>query len=121
MNSFWIPQLAGQIYAMSGMSTQLHLMANKTGSYIGRSANISGSGFSGMTFSANATSKKEFNSWVQNSGYNQDHLNLSSYNKLAAPSKNNRQTTYVLDEENIYTNVVEKYTSHHAQHHEEDQ
>jgi cytochrome o ubiquinol oxidase subunit 2 len=121
MNSFWIPQLAGQIYAMSGMSTQLHLMADKTGSYIGRSANISGSGFSGMTFSANTTSKEEFNSWVQNSGYNQNHLNLSSYNKLAAPSKNNRQTTYVLDEENIYTNVVEKYTSHHAQHHEEDQ
>jgi len=26
MNSFWIPQLGGQIYAMAGMSTQLHLM-----------------------------------------------------------------------------------------------
>jgi cytochrome o ubiquinol oxidase subunit 2 len=24
MNSFWIPQLGGQIYAMSGMATQLH-------------------------------------------------------------------------------------------------
>ncbi len=31
MNSFWIPQLAGQIYAMAGMKTKLHLMADEPG------------------------------------------------------------------------------------------
>ena len=33
MNSFWIPQLGGQVYAMAGMNTQLHLMADKTGDF----------------------------------------------------------------------------------------
>ncbi len=31
MNSFFIPQLGSQIYAMAGMQTQLHLIANKPG------------------------------------------------------------------------------------------
>jgi cytochrome o ubiquinol oxidase subunit 2 len=53
MNSLWIPQLGGQIYAMSGMSTQLHLIANHAGSYNGSSANISGEGFAGMRFKVN--------------------------------------------------------------------
>ena len=35
MNSFAIPQLAGQIYAMSGMRTRLHLIANAVGDYRG--------------------------------------------------------------------------------------
>lgn len=33
MNSFFIPQLGGQIYAMAGMQTQLHLIANEPGTY----------------------------------------------------------------------------------------
>jgi cytochrome o ubiquinol oxidase subunit 2 len=60
MNSFWIPQLGSQIYAMPGMSTQLHLMAGKAGSYNGKSANISGKGFAGMTFTAKAASNDDF-------------------------------------------------------------
>ena len=30
MNSFWIPQLSGQIYSMTGMTTQLYLMADRS-------------------------------------------------------------------------------------------
>jgi cytochrome o ubiquinol oxidase subunit 2 len=60
MNSFWIPQLGGQIYAMPGMSTHLHLMADKQGDYSGKSANISGRGFARMTFTARASSQHEF-------------------------------------------------------------
>ena len=35
MNSFYIPALAGQIYAMPGMETQLHAVINKPGDYRG--------------------------------------------------------------------------------------
>ena len=45
MNSFWIPQLGGQIYAMTGMVTQLHLEATEEGKFNGLSANYSGDGF----------------------------------------------------------------------------
>ena len=33
MNSFWIPHLGGQIYAMPGMQTLLHLIADESGDY----------------------------------------------------------------------------------------
>jgi len=53
MNSFWLPQLGGQVYAMSGMSSELHLMADEPGTYNGVSANISGEGFAGIPMRTN--------------------------------------------------------------------
>src|ERR1700686_2250146 len=41
MNSFFIPQLGGQIYAMAGMQTQLSLIADDVGVFDGMSANFS--------------------------------------------------------------------------------
>ncbi len=65
MNSFWIPQLGGQVYAMSGMATRLHLIANEQGTFQGSSANLSGEGFAAMRFVTEATSTGEFNDWVR--------------------------------------------------------
>ena len=50
MNSFYVPALAGQIYAMPGMETKLHAVMNQAGTSVGFSANYSGAGFSGMHF-----------------------------------------------------------------------
>jgi heme/copper-type cytochrome/quinol oxidase subunit 2 len=60
MNSFFIPGLGGQIYAMAGMTTKLHLIANENGELDGISANYSGAGFTGMKFKATATSQEDF-------------------------------------------------------------
>ncbi len=65
MNSFIIPQLGGQIYAMTGMTTQLHLIADVPGRYRGFAANYTGVGFAGMTFVAEASSRQSFTSWVK--------------------------------------------------------
>ena len=46
MNAFFIPRLGSQIYAMSGMRTRLHLIANAPGVYPGMSSQYSGRGFS---------------------------------------------------------------------------
>lgn len=64
MNSFFIPQLGGQIYAMAGMQTHLHLLANETGIYRGFSSNYSGYGFSQMRFKAHSVTEQQFNEWV---------------------------------------------------------
>lgn len=64
MNSFFIPKLAGQIYAMAGMQTQLHMVADKQGVYRGFSSNYSGYGFSQMRFRAHSVANDEFNQWV---------------------------------------------------------
>jgi cytochrome o ubiquinol oxidase subunit 2 len=109
MNSFWIPQLAGQIYAMPGMSTQLHLSADGVGSYRGLSANISGEGFSGMTFVAKSSTKSDFESWLATAQQSSRRLTMSGYNHLAAPSQNNAPATYTLAAANLYSSVIDKY------------
>ena len=66
MNSFFVPALAGQIYAMPGMQTQLHAVINKPGDYEGFSANYSGAGFSGMRFKFRGLSPRRVpERWVQ--------------------------------------------------------
>ena len=58
MNSFFIPALAGQVYAMPGMQTQLHAVINEEGAYNGFSANYSGSGFSRMNFAFHGLTRR---------------------------------------------------------------
>src|SRR6185503_8663866 len=64
MNSFWVPQLGGQIYTMAGMATRLNLQADNPGTYRGRSANYSGSGFADMYFDIDAVPAEKFAQWV---------------------------------------------------------
>lgn len=89
MNSLQIPQLAGQIYAMAGMKTQLNIMADTVGDYRGISANFSGEGFSDMRFVARASTEAEFNQWVQNVKQSPEQLTDQMYAKLVQPSQNN--------------------------------
>ncbi len=109
MNSFWIPQLGGQIYAMPGMNTSLHLMADTPGSYAGSSVNISGKGFAGMKFTAKSTTEADFNQWVKAAGHTRRPLSLTTYDQLAKPSENNPAATYALTDPNLYNDVIMKY------------
>ena len=65
MNSFFIPALAGQIYAMPGMQTSLNAVINKAGTYDGFSANYSGAGFSDMRFKFHGKDQAGFDAWVK--------------------------------------------------------
>jgi cytochrome o ubiquinol oxidase subunit 2 len=64
MNSFYVPAMAGQIYAMPGMETRLHAVMNETGKFQGFSANYSGAGFSNMRFFTHSVSDGDFAKWV---------------------------------------------------------
>ncbi|MBI2811734.1 MAG: ubiquinol oxidase subunit II, partial [Candidatus Melainabacteria bacterium] len=79
MNSFWIPQLGGQIYAMPGMRSKLHLIANEPGSYRGSSANISGDDFAGMVFTAVSSTQEDFDKWVQATKRSSNRLTMDTY------------------------------------------
>ncbi len=109
MNSFWIPELGGQIYAMPGMSTGLHLMADSAGSYRGSSANLSGRGFAGMRFVAESTTQADFDRWVSEVRTSPNHLDSVSYAKLQEPSENNARTTYATAQLDLYDKVITKY------------
>lgn len=109
MNSFWIPQLGGQIYAMPGMATQLHLMANSTGSFRGSSANISGQGFAKMDFTARSTTQAGFDYWVKQVKGSTNKLSLAAYNNLSRPSQNNSLVYFSSSQPGLFDQVVAKY------------
>jgi cytochrome o ubiquinol oxidase subunit 2 len=109
MNSFWIPQLGGQIMVMTGMVTKLHLDATQTGTYNGTSANFSGEGFSGMNFPVHAVSDSEYRTWVNHVKVTSGMLDDISYIELAKQSKNVPAKQYVLTAPNLFTTIVNKY------------
>ena len=111
MNSFWVPQLGGQIYAMPGMSTELHLMANSSGRFHGSSANISGRGFAGMTFIVEATDSLSYQKWLSTVKQTGDQLTIDTYNKLVLPSQDNPIKYYSSVPINLYATILMKYMS----------
>jgi cytochrome o ubiquinol oxidase subunit 2 len=87
MNSFFIPALAGQIYAMPGMQTELHAIINHAGQYEGFSANYSGAGFSGMHFKFHGMNHADFDQWVERARSGNEALSRDAYMRLAQPSE----------------------------------
>jgi cytochrome o ubiquinol oxidase subunit 2 len=106
MNAFHIPQLGTQIYAMAGMKTHLHLIANEAGDYFGRAVNINGSGFSAMQFVARASSMTDFNNWVDKVKKSSPELSVDKFKQLSKPSENNPVTTYKAVSNNLFDNLV---------------
>lgn len=86
MNSFFIPALAGQIYAMPGMETKLHAVINKPGDFEGFSANYSGAGFSHMRFRFAALDGAGFDRWVADVRAKPEALTREVYRALEKPS-----------------------------------
>ncbi len=87
MNSFFIPALAGQIYAMPGMQTQLHAVINQGGDYEGFSANYSGAGFSHMRFRFRGLEGEDFERWVATVRAAPAELGRNEYLQLERPSE----------------------------------
>src|SRR5262249_44187286 len=87
MNSFFVPQLAGQIYTMAGMVTRLNLQADHAGTYRGMSSNYSGAGFSDMVFNVDAVPAEKFAGWVAQTRTAGPVLDAQAYADLVKPSQ----------------------------------
>ena len=109
MNSFFIPGLGGQIYAMAGMTTKLHLIANHNAEMDGISANYSGAGFTGMKFKAIATSQADFDAWVNEVKASPKQLDQAEYAALSKPSQNNPVALYSSYAPNLFQTIIDKY------------
>lgn len=109
MNSFWIPELSGQIYAMTGMITPLHIIADGIGEYRGRAAEINGAGFADMTFIAKSSPEEDFNTWVANAKLANQGLTSQTYEKLLERSINVPITIYSDVDGNLFDEIVMKY------------
>ncbi|WP_366300558.1 ubiquinol oxidase subunit II [Pseudomonas atacamensis] len=109
MNSFFIPGLGGQIYAMAGMQTKLHLIADRNAEMDGISANYSGAGFTGMKFKAISTTQEDFDAWVSEVKKSPKQLDQAGYAALAKPSQNNPVELYSSVTPNQFQIIVDKY------------
>lgn len=106
MNSFYIPALAGQIYAMPGMETPLNAVFDKTGVYDGFSANYSGHGFSKMRFKAHSLDQAGFDAWVAGVKQAGGNLDRAGYLVLERPSEGEPVRRYAGVETGLFDRVV---------------
>ncbi|MDB6042626.1 MAG: cyoA [Gammaproteobacteria bacterium] len=108
MNSFFIPTLAGQIYAMPGMQTELHAVMNHPGDYDGFSANYSGAGFSGMRFKFHGMSAGDFAGWVQKAKADGKVLGRADYLQLQQPSEREPVRRYATVATGLYDAILNR-------------
>ncbi len=64
MQSFFIPALGSQIYAMAGMVTRLHLAADRPVSVAGENTQYNGDGFANDRFRVEVTTPGDFRTFV---------------------------------------------------------
>jgi cytochrome o ubiquinol oxidase subunit II len=117
MTSFFIPQLGSQMYAMGGMQTKLHLLADEPGTYAGHNQQISGRGYANMHFKAHAVSREEFQAWVQKIRQSPEKLDLERYERLAKPSPGYHPVTYFSSvKPGLFEDIIRKFDPTWSEH-----
>ena len=109
MSSFWVPSLSGQIYAMPGMVTQLHIQADKSGTYPGSVAEINGDGYSGMDFTVKSVSDTQYADWKAATRKTAQSLDYAAYTRLAQPSSYVAPALYRVPESNLFDAIVMQF------------
>ena len=108
MNSFFIPALAGQIYAMPGMQTSMNAVINRPGEYDGFSANYSGAGFSDMKFKFHGMTPENFEQWVQTTKAASRKLDRADYLQLEKPSEKEPVRYYGAVDPSLYHAILNR-------------
>lgn len=110
MNSFFIPLLGSQIYAMPGMQTDLNLIANKIGILKGISSNFSGRGFSGMKFAVVITKNDlSFNNWIKLVKKSSKKLNsINQFEKITKQDENHIVEYFSDVTPDLFNKVIKK-------------
>ncbi len=115
MNSFFIPELGGQIYAMGGMENRLHLITKRKKIMRGISSNYSGFGFAGMKFKVISTSDSGFENWVKKVKQSTVKFDQAAYSRLRGKQTKDHKVEYfsdIIDNEQ-FENIIRKYLKTH--------
>ena len=109
MSSFMIVGLGGQIYAMAGMRTKMHLLSNKPRTYVGRNMQYSGDGFSNQTFRAVAMPSEAFQAWVAKVKAAGTALDAATYETVRKPVIDRKIAYYGAVEPDLFKKVIARY------------
>ncbi len=110
MNAFFIPGLAGQIYAMSGMCTQMYVIAGKPGIYRGLSTQFSGEGFSDMHFKVVAADRAGFDQWIEGLRQSGKSLDKPAYEQMLAAHGTEQATYYSFAQDDLFDYALQRGT-----------
>jgi len=105
MNSFFVPQLGSQIYAMPNMVTRLNLEADQPGTFEGLSAQFSGDGFSDMRFNLVSMAPEAFKEWASTTKTQGGVLDTSTIAELVKPAKAEGAQTYAQVSEGLFDRI----------------
>ncbi|QIL69435.1 ubiquinol oxidase subunit II [Diaphorobacter sp. HDW4B] len=108
MNAFYVPDLAGMIYTMPGMQTELNAVINRTGEFKGMSSHYSGAGFAGMHFKFKGLSDQDFDHWVIQAKNEGKPLDPATYLNLAKPSERNPVERFSTVADGLYNKVLNR-------------
>ena len=108
MNSFYIPALAGQIYAMPGMETKLHAVLNQPGDFQGIAAHYSGAGFSDMKFRMYGLDASGFEQWVARAKADPRRLDAGLYQRLEKPTEKVPVMRFATVETGLFGKIVNR-------------
>jgi len=105
MNSFFVPQLGSQIYAMPNMVTHLNLQADEPGTFEGLSAQFSGDGFSDMRFDLVAVDGEEFKNWISSTKTQGGVLDAAAFAELEKPAKAEKAQVYAQVSQGLFDRI----------------
>ncbi len=108
MNSFYIPALAGQIYAMPGMETKLHAVLNRPGNFEGIAAHYNGAGFSDMKFRMYGMDQSGFDQWVARAKADPRRLDAGLYQRLEKPTEKVPVIRFAAVEAGLFGKIVNR-------------
>jgi cytochrome o ubiquinol oxidase subunit 2 len=114
MNALAIPALGGQIYAMAGMRTQLNLLADAPGRFVGRNTQYSGRGFSQQHFAAVAMTRQGFDEWVAKAKASANTLDSAAYERLARPGTLREAVHFSSYKPGLFDEIIAKYSARGA-------
>jgi cytochrome o ubiquinol oxidase subunit 2 len=109
MSAFFIPQLGSQIYAMAGMRTRLHLLANEPGFYDGLNTQYNGDGFSDMHFEVHVVEPKELQQWFADVKKSPNGLTDAAYKQLLYPTIADKPQLFSGVQTNLFDDVIMTY------------
>ena len=106
MNTFFVPQLGSMIYTMNGMTTTLHLQADKAGTYRGISGHFSGDGFPDMHFEVEAMAPAQLEAWAASAKGHGPALDAERYRALARQSIGDAPAAFGTVERGLFARIA---------------
>jgi len=107
-NTFYAPTLAGMIYAMPTMRSELNAVLNKAGESWGYSGNYTGRGYSGMRFKLRGFEAADFDRWVAEVKSGGGSLALPNLVELVKPSERVPVIRFASVEEGLFDRALNR-------------